>query len=81
MGPIEKDFFMHNLNNNSEEINHLILKSFNSMDAKFWKDGRNHCEKFEEKYWIIAGITDNAAEDLIIHFGEDSETDEYNSHF
>jgi transposase len=35
---LKKIFSKHNLSNNSEEINHFILKSFDSMDAKFWKD-------------------------------------------
>jgi hypothetical protein len=78
---LKKIFSNHNLNNNPKEINHLILKSLDSMDAKFWKDCINYCKIFEGKYWIIDGMTDIATQNLITNFGEDSETDEYYSNF
>jgi hypothetical protein len=68
-----KKICKHNIENNSEEVLHLISKAFDSINAKFWQNCIKH--------WEINGITEETAEDLVINFGEDSDKDDWDLDF
>jgi hypothetical protein len=57
------------------------LRCFAEIDVKFWQNCINHCRKIEENYWKIDGVTEKVTEKLVINFGNDSETDDYDSEF
>jgi transposase len=69
-----KQFFgKHNLNNNKEQIEELILKSFEEITPENWKQ---YCKELENEFWLSDGILDlESSENVIINFGEESESD------
>ncbi len=82
MNPIElvwdqmKQFFgSHNLNNNVQEIYDLIIRSLNKVTPENWKNYVKHAKDFENNYGKTDNILEQNFKNLIINFGDESESD------
>jgi transposase len=71
-----KQFFgKYNLDNNFKQIYDLIIRSLNEITSENWQNYIKHCKDLENNYWISDNISDQNFENVILNFGEESESD------